>query len=124
MIDRLRSVVNVERLRSLKWLLAQNLEKEKIVDDQRDQEWAQDPMWTPEERVLTLLDNNGGRMWQQSIGSDTGYSEAQVSRLLCKLEANGIVDRHWRGGQKLVVLDRDAAEAVQAEQVSPSEVHR
>lgn len=124
MIDRLRSVVNVERLRSLGWLPARRSGEERSVDDRRDEEWARDPMWTPEERILDLLAGNGGRMWQQSIVSETGYSEARVSRLLCKLEADDIVDRHWRGGEKVVVLDRDEAEALRAGQDSPSEVRR
>lgn len=120
MIDRLRSVVNVESVRPLTGFISSNSEERESVDGPLDGTPGGDAMWTPEERILELLNDNGGRMWQQSIVSETGYSEAQVSRLLCKLEKHGIVDRHWSGGEKVVVLDREPAEVSRSELLSPT----
>lgn len=58
----------------------------------------------PDERVLTLLQEYGGRMWQQDVISETGYSEGRVSKLLSEMEDDGTVNRYWRGGQKVVAL--------------------
>lgn len=124
MIDRLRSVVSVVRPRSLAGFLSRDSGAEGSVDDSPDEPMSRDRVWTPEEHVLELLDANGGRMWQQGIVSETGYSEAKVSRLLIDLEEDDIVDRHWCRGQKVVVLDRDPGEAVPSESGSPALVRR
>lgn len=58
----------------------------------------------PDERVLTLLKEYGGRMWQQDVISETGYSAGRVSKLLSEMEDDGTVNRYWRGGQKVVAL--------------------
>lgn len=119
MIDRLRSVGLIKLPRSLKTVLTRNSGEERLVDDRSDEAWAENPMMTPEDRILALLAGNEGRMWQQSIVAETRYSEATVSRLLCELEADDLVDRHWRGGEKVVVLDQESAEAVRAEHDLP-----
>lgn len=119
MIDRLPSLVNGERLRSLERFLTRKSGEERSSEEGPVAKSGRDTVWTSEELVVALLDENGGRMWQQSIVSETGYSEAQVSRLLGRLEADDIVDRHWVRGQKVVVLDRDSAAAVPPELASP-----
>lgn len=73
----------------------------------------------PEDHVLELLEERGGRMWQQSIFSETGYSEAHVSRLLCRMEDDGLVDRRWSRGEKIVILDEEPTDAVGSE-LTPS----
>lgn len=123
MIDRLRSVGSIELPRFLERLLDRSSADERSGDSGADGPASRDP-WTPEERVLTLLDDNGGRMWQQGIVSETGYSEAKVSRLLTDLEEDGIVDRNWSGGEKLVVLDRDLTDAAPTEPGSSPSVRR
>lgn len=66
---------------------------------------------SPEDRVLELLEERGGRMWQQSIVAETGYSEPHVSRLLCRMEDDDLVERRWIRGQKVVVLDGESIDA-------------
>lgn len=58
----------------------------------------------PEERVLTLLDEYHGRMWQQDVVEETGYSEGRVSEVLSDMEADGQVTRYWKDGKKVVTL--------------------
>lgn len=61
-----------------------------------------DPFVFPDEEVLTLLDKYGGRMWQQDVIAETGYSAAKVSELLGDMEADGQITRYWKNGQKVV----------------------
>lgn len=56
-----------------------------------------------EGQILTLLDANDGRMWQQDVVAETGFSAAKVSRLLSELEASGQIARYRKGRQKVVV---------------------
>ena len=112
MIDRIRRRVGGEILPSLKRLLASST-TEASADDSPDGDRPGSPdMLLPEDRVLDLLEENGGQMWQQSIVSETEYSEPHVSRLLCRMEADDLVERHWRGGEKVVLLDGESMDAV------------
>lgn len=58
----------------------------------------------PEECVLTLLDEYQGRMWQQDVVEETGYSEGRVSEVLSEMEAGDQVTRYWKDGKKVVTL--------------------
>lgn len=58
----------------------------------------------PEERVLTLLDEYGGRMWQQDVVDETGYSAGRVSEVLSGMESDDQVTRYWKSGKKVVTL--------------------
>lgn len=58
----------------------------------------------PDERVLALLDEHGGRMWQQDVVDETGYSAGRVSEVLSEMEGDDRVTRYWKGGKKVVTL--------------------
>lgn len=64
----------------------------------------------PEERVLTLLNEYHGRMWQQDVVEETGYSEGRVSEVLSEMEADDQVTRYWKDGKKVVTLPEDRPE--------------
>lgn len=68
------------------------------------------PLLPPEERVLTLLDDYHGRMWQQDVVEETGYSEGRVSEVLSGMEADDQVTRYWKDGKKVVTLPEDRPE--------------
>lgn len=76
------------------------------ADDERPHEERDEEFYLlpPEERVLTALKESGGRMWQQDIIADTGYSQGRVSKLLSEMEDDGRVNRYWKDGQKVVTL--------------------
>lgn len=56
----------------------------------------------PEEQVLDLVSSRGGRVWQQEIVAETGYSQGRISRLLTEMEDDEQVVRYWKRGQKVV----------------------
>lgn len=66
----------------------------------------------PEERVLVLLDDRDGRMWQGDVVDETDFSKATVSRLLTAMETDGTISRHWRYGAKVVTLPGMGPESI------------
>lgn len=66
---------------------------------------------TPDEYVLSVLTEGGGRLWQQEVIAHTGWSAPTVSRLLQEMETSGKVVRIWIGRQKLVHLPESAPES-------------
>lgn len=64
-----------------------------------------DPVQTPEERILVLLEEHGGQLDQRKIADLIEWSEATVSRSLSDLEETGEVTRYRFGRGKIVVLD-------------------
>ncbi|QLG49495.1 DUF7345 domain-containing protein [Natrinema halophilum] len=75
------------------------LEFEEPVEDGIDPELLSD-----EERVLRLLNKNGGRMKQASIVSETGWSNAKVSQLLSKMDDEGEIEKLRIGRENLITL--------------------
>ncbi|MEZ3142712.1 helix-turn-helix transcriptional regulator [Halobaculum sp. MBLA0143] len=55
-----------------------------------------------EERVERLLEQNGGRMRQADIVSETGWSDAKVSQLLSAMAEEGRVDKLRLGRENLI----------------------
>ncbi|WP_227352964.1 helix-turn-helix transcriptional regulator [Haladaptatus salinisoli] len=63
---------------------------------------------TPEEYVVSLLEERGGNQRQQAILAETGLNRSSVSRLLREMEANGRIRRVRLGAENHVYLP-DAA---------------
>ncbi|MEF8831628.1 MAG: helix-turn-helix domain-containing protein, partial [Halobacteriales archaeon] len=64
-----------------------------------------------EERVLRLIEANGGRMKQADIVTETGWSNAKVSQLLSGMAEDGDVDKLRIGRENLISLpDVDVGE--------------
>lgn len=59
---------------------------------------------TEEEKVLRVLQANGGSVFQSAITEQCRFSKAKTSQLLTSLEAKGIVRRYKRGRDKIVNL--------------------
>lgn len=55
-----------------------------------------------EERVERLLEENGGRMKQARIVSETGWSNAKVSQLLSSMDDEGRIDKLRIGRENLI----------------------
>ena len=104
MIEQLLAVVDLD--------FPPSVTADRTSDGQQDERGADsdgDPvddflLLPPEERVLALLDDYGGRMWQQDIVEETGYSAGRVSEILSGMEADGQVTRYWKDGKKVVTL--------------------
>lgn len=69
------------------------------LDDDRHPE-----VLTNRERVIQVLELNGGRAWQADIVDRTEWSKAKVSRVLSKMEADGSITRFRNGREKVVCL--------------------
>jgi hypothetical protein len=64
-----------------------------------------------EERVERLLEENGGRMKQGNIVSETGWSNAKVSQLLSAMDEDERVDKLRIGRENLISLpDQDVTD--------------
>jgi len=64
-----------------------------------------------EERVERLLEENGGRMKQARIVSETGWSNAKVSQLLSSMDEAGRIDKLRIGRENLISFpDEDVTE--------------
>lgn len=62
---------------------------------------------TDEERVVKLLRSSGGSLFQSAVTEKCNFSKAKASQLLSALENRGIVRRHKRGRDKIVVLTQE-----------------
>ncbi|MEM4348232.1 MAG: MarR family transcriptional regulator [Candidatus Anstonellaceae archaeon] len=57
-----------------------------------------------EKRIIDILKENDGSVFQSDIKNKLGYSKVKVTRLLDKLEQKGIIERKRRGMANLVLL--------------------
>ena len=57
-----------------------------------------------EERVVHLLEHNGGRMKQATIVKETDWSNAKVSQLLSSMAEEGTVEKLRIGRENLITL--------------------
>lgn len=61
-------------------------------------------MESDEDKIVNLLKSSGGSMYQSAITDQCKFSKAKTSQLLAAMENNGIVKRHKKGRDKIVVL--------------------
>jgi uncharacterized membrane protein len=62
-----------------------------------------------EEKIVALLRQSGGSLYQSTITERCGFSKAKTSQILSILESKGVVHREKRGRQKAVTLtDRNS----------------
>jgi len=65
-----------------------------------------------EERVLELLDENGGRMKQAAIVDETDWSNAKVSQLLSEMAEDDEIEKLRIGRENLITLPEERPEGV------------
>lgn len=63
---------------------------------------------TDDERVVQILESNGGRMKQNDIVAAVDWSKSKVSRLTGKLVEDGVVRKTQIGRENVVELGRDS----------------
>ena len=61
----------------------------------------------PEEKQVFNLVKENGAIFQAEIIEKTGFSKARMTRIVDKLEGNGLVERKRRGMTNVVVLKED-----------------
>lgn len=83
------------------------------IDRARDRRDKRDPnpdgvsegeQLSEKERIERLLEENSGRMKQNQITEETGWSDTQVSQLISSMEEEGRVDKLLLGREKLISL--------------------
>jgi uncharacterized membrane protein len=64
----------------------------------------EEELLTDEDRVIQLLEDNGGRMKQANIVDETGWSKSKVSMLLSDMEDDGEISKLRVGRENIVSL--------------------
>ena len=76
------------------------------ADDDEDDE-VDEALLSDEERVLRLLEGNGGRMKQANIVTETGWSNAKVSQLLSGMHDDDEIQKLRIGRENLIALPEE-----------------
>jgi uncharacterized membrane protein len=61
---------------------------------------------TDEDKVVNLLQTKGGYLPQSRVVAELGFSKSKTSEILSNMEEKGLIKRHKRGREKIVVLSR------------------
>ncbi|WP_053946883.1 helix-turn-helix transcriptional regulator [Halolamina sediminis] len=78
---------------------------EAVPDASDAEESGVDPeLLSDEERVETLLEQNGGRMRQADIVKETDWSDAKVSQLLSRMADEGSIEKLRLGRENVISL--------------------
>ncbi|MFB6243633.1 MAG: helix-turn-helix transcriptional regulator, partial [Halobaculum sp.] len=78
-------------------------DEEEPDSEEEEPEPSPDPeLLSDEERVEHLLEQNGGRMRQADIVTETGWSDAKVSQLLSSMAEEDRVDKLRLGRENLI----------------------
>ncbi len=62
------------------------------------------PLSEDERKIVDILKKEGGIAFQSDLVEKTSFSKSKVSRLLDRLEAEGIIERRRRGITNVVIL--------------------
>ena len=57
-----------------------------------------------EQKIMNLLLDNKGSIFQSQIAEQTGFDKVRVTRLLDSLEVRGVIERRRRGMTNIVLL--------------------
>lgn len=71
-------------------------------------------LMTDEDRILSLLRDNGGRMKQVKIVEQTGWSKSKVSMLLSEMDDEELISKLRVGRENIISLVGDEPEAVRS----------
>lgn len=72
---------------------------------------SDEPLQPPDDRVLTLVYESGGCVWQQDVIIETGYSAEAVAELLGEMEADGKISRSRMHGKTVITYPTLRAES-------------
>ncbi|SFS54842.1 helix-turn-helix transcriptional regulator [Halostagnicola kamekurae] len=69
---------------------------------------------TDEDRVVSMIEDNGGRMKQVDIVEETGWSKSKVSMLLSEMEDEGTISKLRVGRENIISLEGHEPEATKS----------
>ncbi|WP_226479501.1 helix-turn-helix transcriptional regulator [Natrinema amylolyticum] len=75
---------------------------------------SDEDLMTDEDRVVTLIRENGGRMKQVNIVEETGWSKSKVSMLLSDMEDEGTISKLRVGRENIISLEGFEPEATKS----------
>jgi len=75
---------------------------------------SDEELMTDEDRVVTLIQENGGRMKQVNIVEETGWSKSKVSMLLSDMEDDGTISKLRVGRENIISLEGFEPEATKS----------
>ncbi|ARS88410.1 helix-turn-helix transcriptional regulator [Natrarchaeobaculum aegyptiacum] len=73
-----------------------------------------DELLSDEDRVVSLIKDNGGRMKQVNIVEETGWSKSKVSMLLSDMEDDGTISKLRVGRENIISLEGFEPEATRS----------
>ncbi|MFP8957987.1 DUF4897 domain-containing protein [Natrialbaceae archaeon A-CW3] len=73
-----------------------------------------DELLSDEDRVTSLIRDNGGRMKQVNIVDQTGWSKSKVSMLLSEMESDGTISKLRVGRENIISLEGFEPEAAKS----------
>ncbi|MFP9191113.1 helix-turn-helix transcriptional regulator [Natronosalvus vescus] len=73
-----------------------------------------DELLSDEDRVVSLIRDNGGRMKQVNIVDETGWSKSKVSMLLSEMESDGTISKLRVGRENIISLEGFEPEAAKS----------
>lgn len=86
------------------------IEEEREKDDREDTEAeteTEKELLTDEDRVVRILEEEGGKMKQAEIVDRTDWSKSKVSMLLSNMEEDGKISKLRLGRENVIELERD-----------------
>ena len=72
------------------------------------------PVLSDEEKTIKLLRDHGGRLPQREITEQSEWSKSKVSRLLSKMEEQGMITKINLGRENLIALNDDVPDGVKS----------
>lgn len=75
---------------------------------------SEEELLTDEDRVVSMLEDNGGRMKQVNIVDETGWSKSKVSMLLSDMEEDGTISKLRVGRENVISLAGHEPEATRS----------
>ena len=72
------------------------------------------PVLSDEEKTIKLLREHGGRLPQREITEQSEWSKSKVSRLLSKMEDQGLITKINLGRENLIALNDDVPDGVKS----------
>jgi len=92
--------------------------EEERAQEAAEQEAAEEPE-SDDERVLGMIESEGGRMKQKHVVEETGWSEAKVSKLTSRMEDEGDITKIRLGRENILELSDDEDEKDEENERSP-----
>lgn len=74
-------------------------------DDSDEDKWSSGDLETEEEKVVSLLEENDGRVKQKLVGKEFDWSDTKVSRVTGKLEDENVITKLTVGRENVLDLN-------------------